>query len=315
MPPVLLFPGQSSADPQMVHRALALHNAAHEILARARSIIGADAVQPYTTSSEARLRSNLDIQISVFLTTQMHLAALRAEGIESRHSAGLSLGEYSHLVHIGALTFDAALALVAARGAAYDTSPPGIMVAVLGADRPQVEDAVNAARKHGAVFVSNYNAPTQHVIAGDRAAVERVAHRLEDEYGAYTVETESHVPMHSPLLEEVACRFRPHLEQAPWQRPHGPYTANVTGRVHPDPSPGDFIEQMTAHVTQPVRWRDAIETIAAQHPDATFVEVGPGAILHNMLARTWLPVRRARTDAPTGDPAGHLRATVEALRG
>jgi len=312
---IFMFPGQSSADPGMVGRALSLHRSAQEVLDRAHAALGEDAIRPYAGASGARLRSNRDVQIAVFLTTQMHLAALRAEGLEAPLSAGLSLGEYSHLVHIGALTFEDALALVARRGTLYDDSPPGAMVAVLGATRAQVEAARVRFGGDGALFVSNYNTPTQHVIAGQRTAVERAAAWLEDEYAAHTVETESRVPMHTPLLNEVAARFRPHLESAPWRRPRAPYVPNVTAVPLADPGPDDFVEHLTRHVTSAVRWRATIEAITARDADAVFVEVGPGAVLHNMLARRWLTVRRASTDDHEGTEAGtRFRSTLEELR-
>jgi [acyl-carrier-protein] S-malonyltransferase len=312
---VLMFPGQSSADPQMIQRAARLHPASLEVLRRAESALGVDQIRPYTDPAGVRLRSNRDIQISVFLATQMHLAALDANGIETGRSLGLSLGEYSHLVHIGALTFEAALGLVAQRGAAYDDARPGIMVTVLGADRAQVEEAVARAGPDGDVRISNYNTPTQHVLAGTRAAVESTARWLEEECGAHTIETESRVPMHTPLLADVAERFRSCLKSAPWQRPADPYLPNVSARPHFDAGPDVFIEQLTRHVTEPVRWQDSIETVAACEPAADFVEVGPGEVLHNMLGRRWMAVRRARTDDTGGaNPAEHLRRTAEGLR-
>jgi hypothetical protein len=52
-----------------------------------------------------------------------------------------------------------------------------------------------------------------------------------------------------------------------------------------------------------------------EHPDAHLVEVGPGGVLHNMLARAWRDTPRARTDAPQGeDPRDWFARTVEALR-
>lgn len=314
---VFLFPGQSSADPQMIQRAATLDGAACQVLEQARRTLGDDLIRPYLGSSGARLDSNRDVQIAVFLTTQMHLAALRAVGVDTNCSAGLSLGEYSHLVHIGALSFEAALRLVAARGTVYDTAPPGIMVAVIGPDRRQVEGTIASTDdgEGGRVFVSNYNAPTQHVIAGDRPVTEAVARRLEDQCGAYTVETESNVPMHTPLLQEVADRFRPALVAAPWQRPMAPYLPNVTARPTARDTAAVFVDALTRHVTEPVRWQETLETLHADRLDAAFVEVGPGEVLYNMLGRRWLPVRRMATDAPSGDSLARFRGTVEALRG
>jgi len=60
-------------------------------------------------------------------------------------SLGLSLGEYSHLVHIGALELDDALRLVDERGRCYDEAPPGTMATVLTVDRETV--AASAATR------------------------------------------------------------------------------------------------------------------------------------------------------------------------
>lgn len=313
---VFMFPGQSSADPGMVLRALTLGDAAAAVLDRAASVLGPARLAPYTASSGARLDSNQDVQISVFLTTQMHLCALEAAGIAADESLGLSLGEYSHLVHIGALTFDDALRLVERRGAAYDQSPPGIMVAVLGAVEDEVADAVTRASVHGTVVISNYNAPTQHVIAGERAAVEAAVLVLEEEFGATTIETEGRVPMHSPVLAPVARTFRAELARAPFRAPSRPYVSNVSGAVEAHPTPDVFVDRLTAHVTEPVRWRSAIEQLWANRPGACFVEVGPGGVLFNMLSRRWLDARRAKTDdRDAASLDAQLAQTVRSLRG
>lgn len=288
----------------MIERALDRHRAAHALVRRARAVLGTDGLAPYVRSAGVRLESNRDVQIGVFLATQMHLATLETEGVSARLSLGLSLGEYSHLVHIGALSFEAALALVSARGALYDQAPPGVMVAVLGATLDDVHRALSLA-PHGA-SLSNVNTPTQHVIAGHRPAVDSAARWLEDECGAHTVEIEPRVPMHTPLLEDVAVRFRQTLAAAPWQTPSLPYLPNVSGIARARSTPTGLVEDLTDHVTRPVQWRASVEAIAAAEPDALFLEVGPGTVLRNMLGRRWLNVRRASTDAP--DQAGAIPA-------
>ena len=305
---VFMFPGQSSADPQMIRRALAAHPACREIADRAVAALGPAALHPYLDAAEARLDSNRDVQLAVFLATQMHLAALRAQGVEGGASLGLSLGEYSHLVHIGALTFEEALRLVDARGRAYEESRPGTMVTVLAADRETVESVVAEGGRRGTVVVSNYNAPTQHVLSGEADAVAWAAGRLEEEHGAQTVTIERRVPMHSPLMSEVAGRFRRWLERMPWRRPRHRYVPNVTGEPMRDPQPLDFVDSLAAHVAWPVRWQKSMERLAREYAAATFIEVGPGRVLHNMLGRRWLPLRRAATDPGTGATAEALRA-------
>src|SRR5688500_12101805 len=294
---IFMFPGQSSADAGMLARPVAMHAAAASIAEAARAVLGPGLAARYLESERVPLDSNQDVQISVFLTTQMHLASLRACGIEAEQSIGLSLGEYSHLVHIGALAFEDALRLVVTRGALYNGAMPGIMVTVIGADEEAVAGVVREASVHGEVVISNFNTPTQHVLAGERGAVEWAAGQLEEMHGAMTVMIDERVAMHSPLMAEVADAFRPALAAAPWRTPSRPYRSNVLGGVAEAPTAADFETLLAAHVSQPVWWRRGIEQLAAEDSDAIFVEVGPGQVLHNMLGRRWLDAARLCTDS------------------
>lgn len=315
MPLVFLFPGQSSVRADAIARARQVHPAAEALAWQAAAMLGAADARAYFHASEARLESNRDVQMVVFLASQMYLQAVAAEGLEAAASLGLSLGEYSHLVHIGALTFEDALALVSARGHCYDQAPPGVMVTVLGADRATVAAVVAESVAHGCAVISNYNAPTQHVVAGEADAVAWVASRLEDEHGAYTTVIERRVPMHSPLMRGVGAAFAPAVAAAAWQRPMSAYLPNVSATPIDAATPADFVAHLTAHVSAPVLWDRSVDRVVAAHGAATFVEVGPGAVLHNMLGRGWRGLRRARLDAGDGvDPRQHLDHVVEDLR-
>ena len=312
---VFMFPGQSSVGPDALSRARLAHPAAEAVAERARRVLGETRASRYLAADGASLLSNRDTQITVFLATQMYLAALAAEGIDAARSLGLSLGEYSHLVHIGALDPDEALRLVDERGRCYDEAPPGIMATVLAVDRETVAAVVERARTHGPIVISNVNAPTQHVIAGAEPAVAWAAATLEDEFAAHVTVIERRVPMHSPLMATVAAAFAPALARAPWRAAARDYVPNVTATPIAGASAADFVSHLTRHVSEPVLWQPSIGAVLAACPDATFVEVGPGGVLHNMMGRAWRGARRARVDAPDGiPPREHFAATVEALR-
>jgi [acyl-carrier-protein] S-malonyltransferase len=311
---VFLFPGQSSVDAHAIARARRAHPAAESVADRAIAVLGRDAANRYLAGDVAPLESNRDVQLVVFLATQMHLRALAAEGVHAEASLGLSLGEYSHLVHIGALALDDALALVDERGRCYDGAPQGVMVTVLGPDRDTVEAVVAAAGTGRAVVVSNYNTPTQHVIAGTNDAVATAAAALEEMHGAHTVVIEPHVPMHSPLMVGVALQLAKALRQAPWRRPDLDYVPNVLGAPVGRADAARLVDLLARHVSEPVRWQASIDAVAARHPDACYVEVGPGGVLHNMLGRAWKRLARRRIDAPDGvEPRAHFVTTLEAL--
>lgn len=311
---VFLFPGQSSVSPYAVARARCAHPSADAIAERARAILEPDDAAAWLDQPRARLASNRDVQVIVFLATQMYLHALANEGIDAAWSMGLSLGEYSHLVHIGALDFEQALALVSERGHCFDQAPAGRMITVLAVDGEAVADVVAQASRRGTIVISNYNAPTQHVIAGEAGAVTWAATVLEEEFAAHTAVIEERVPMHSPLMIGPARSFSSALAEGSWKTPRLPYMPNVTASPVDAPAAADFVSTLTRHVHEPVQWRESMDVTAALRPHAVFIEVGPGRVLHNMTARSWRALKRAHVDDPEGEPGTVFAAALEQIR-
>jgi [acyl-carrier-protein] S-malonyltransferase len=310
---VYMFPGQSSIDPHMMARALRINPSGTRTLRSASDILGRDLASQFSGPQGAEFSSNRDVQISVFLTTHIHLEALNDRGVTSDFSLGLSLGEFNHLVHIGALPFTEALQLVDQRGQLYDAGPRGCMISVFPVELEAVTWAIACARTLGVVEISNFNTPTQHVLAGDEAAVLMAAQLLEDEHSARAVMIERNIPMHCSRFSDVAELFRLHLESAPWSPTRLAYLPNITGIPIARPCSQDFVRCLTAHVHRPVQWRSSIEHLAQIHPEAVFVEVGPRNVLYNMLSRRWLKVARQRTDDEQ-DPLATFEGAVESLR-
>ena len=103
-------------------------------------------------------------------------AVLREKGIIPEVAAGLSLGEYSALQAAGVFDSKTAVELVAFRGKAMAQAVqdrPCGMAAVLMLGREQLAECCRQAGEAGVVEIANYNCPTQLVIAGDAAAVEK----------------------------------------------------------------------------------------------------------------------------------------------
>lgn len=295
---VFMFPGQSSRYPEMLDRIVEAWGPAKDVVGAASELLGRDLAAKFKEPDP--FATNRDVQVGVFLVAYLHLRALEARGVTAERSLGLSLGEYIHLVHIGALRFEEALRLVDARGATYDQGPVGCMASVFPVD---IDDLTALFDKvPGRVEVANLNSPTQHVVAGEAAAIEALAQLVDSELGAEAVIIERRVPMHTSLFEPVATLLRPHLEAAAWQAPRLPYVSNVLGDVLTAPKPADFIDLLARHVYSPVRWRGSIELIADADPSAVFVEVGPKTVLSNLLQKRWRNVKKLRTDG--ADPLG-----------
>lgn len=310
---VYMFPGQSSRYPTMLQKLTALHAPNREILLAASDILHRDLSAHYQADNPDVFAQNRDIQVGVFLANHMFLQILDAAGIRADLSAGLSLGEYNHLVHIGALELKQALLIVEQRGLAYDAGPLGAMASIFPIDLEELEQVALRAASKGALEVVNLNSPRQHVLSGEHEALQEALRILEEEFYVQATVIERRVPMHCSIFEPVGQRFRRHLEQVTFARPHLPYLPNRLGCEQPDPDRSTFVELLATHVHQPVLWRNTIDWVAGRCPDAVFVEVGPLSVLHNLLDRKWHRNRKLHTDSAE-ETDRHLHQVIDELR-
>lgn len=310
---IFMFPGQSSRHPEMMQRAIRQWPKGAAILRQASDVLDRNIEEHYRADNADMFARNRDVQIGVFLANYIHMKWLEDLEVRANWSLGLSLGEYNHLVHAGALTFEQALILLNERGSLFDVGASGVMLSIFPLEAALIEDTIAALGLQTRVTIGLYNAPRQQVLSGDRDAVARVVEALEDEYLIQGVEIESSIQMHSPAFAFVAEKFGLALAGTEFIAPALPYVPNVTGAPLVDPTPEQIRTHLAQHVCRPVRWCASVDSVAALVPDAHFVEVGPGATLYNMFGRGWTPGRRSRTDNGR-DLHEHLEVLTAELR-
>lgn len=309
---VYMFPGQSSLYAGMISKLVKMHPSNGEMLSAASDVLHRDLAGQYRESNPDVFACNRDIQVGVFLANNMFLNILDHAGLSADLSLGLSLGEYNHLVHIGALPFQEALLTVEQRGLAYDAGPAGTMASVFPIDLEELEGVLVQARSAGVVEAVNLNSPTQHVISGEPPAVEEALRILDAEHFATAVIIEKKIPMHCSTFEPVGKMFREHLETVSFGEPLIPYFPNRLGRPFMEPSREDFVELLATHVHRPVLWRHSIDAIVDGWPEAVFVEVGPRKVLSNLLRKKWHRVRKFHLDS-LEDTGRHLEGVIAEL--
>jgi [acyl-carrier-protein] S-malonyltransferase len=299
MPIAFIFPGQNSRYPGMIDKLIDAYPLNRQWIQRASDVLGRDLLAKYTSGNPHMFARNRDVQIGVFLANHLHWQNLDREGIDAEYSAGLSLGEYNHLVHIGALTFDDALRALDARGAAYERGPRGKMRAVFPVDPQDVEQLIDNLGLAGEVSLGMINSARQCVLSGTAAAVDRVAERVEDEFLAQSVVIDDQLPMHSSIFRPVETELREALLSLEWRLPSVPYLPNVTGMFLQNPRREQFVDLLCRHTWNTVLWRKSME-LMCEVPDVTFVECGPKSVLTNFFGRKWLNPGRFFVDAEEG---------------
>ena len=179
---VFTYPGQGSQKMGMGEKWL--DHPSWELVIEASSITGRDLSSLLLEASDEELKETRNAQVATFLTSMVIFDSLQRVGVEAAAHAGHSLGEYSALTASGALDFEDAVKLVSERGEAMQVcaeSREGTMAAILGLDDELVESACH--RVDDDVWVANFNAPGQVVIAGSPSGID-TASEIAKEIGA-----------------------------------------------------------------------------------------------------------------------------------
>lgn len=276
------FPGQGSQKPQMGN-AWKTHPS-WELVEEASDISGRDVAELLLNADENTLTQTRNSQLATFVASMIVLDAVERTGVEPAFHAGHSLGEYSALTAAGAIGFDDGVRLVTERGNAMQAaadSQSGTMAAVLGLDDDKVELA--CTRTDGDVWVANYNAPGQVVIAGSPDAIAAAGEGAKKLGAKRILSIKVGGAFHTPFMSQARDRLRKAIADTELRNPHRPVYANVDGLPHPNGD--DWSALMGAQLTSPVRWRQTLHNL--HDAGATvFAELGPGSVLTGMAKRT-----------------------------
>ena len=188
--------------------------------------------------------------------------------------AGHSLGEYSALCAAGAFSLSDTAKLLRLRGIAMQDAVPigvGAMAALLGADIDKATALAEAAAEGDVCEVANDNDPTQVVISGHVAAIDRAIGMAKDHGIKRGLKLPVSAPFHCSLMSPAALRMKTALGDTPPQAFTVPIFANVTAGRVTDPAEEQalLVEQITGRV----RWRESVLAMREAGIEK-FVELG-----------------------------------------
>jgi [acyl-carrier-protein] S-malonyltransferase len=158
----------------------------------------------------------------------------------------------------------------------------GAMAALLGADIESAKALAEAAAGEGEVCeIANDNDPSQVVISGHRAAVERAVGLVKEHGIKRGMLLPVSAPFHCSLMQPAADRMADALAHTPPDAMVLPVYANVTAaRVEEsEEERALLVEQVTGRV----RWRESVLAMRADGVE-TFAELG-GKVLVPMIGR------------------------------
>ena len=278
-----LFPGQGSQKPGM-GRDLAKHfESARKAFAEADEALAFPISRLCFEGPEEDLKLTANTQPAILTCSIAVLAVLRERGVTAEYVAGHSLGEYSALVAGGALDFADAVRLVRKRGGYMQDAVPegvGAMAAFVMLPPEKLDGILEDAAQGQVVSAANLNSPTQVVIAGNTAAVERAMELAKAAGARKVVRLPVSAPFHCALMKPAQDRLAKDLDEIAFRDLSIPLVNNF-GATEVRSS-DEARQGLKDQVPNPVRWEESVRYLAAQGVDH-FVEVGPGKVLSGLL--------------------------------
>ncbi len=270
-----IFPGQGSQAIAMGADLLEL-SVAKDKFAQAEEILGWSVAE--VCQQEDKLSRTLYTQPSLYVVESILAHLMREHGHQPDLVAGHSLGEYTALYIAGVFDWESGLRLIKRRAELMDSAAGGMMAALIGFDREQLQQQIEQIPD---VVLANDNSSAQVVISGTPTAVEIVLSQVK---AKRAIPLNVSGAFHSPLMAAAAAQFEEVLHSVPFNSAQVPVLSNV----EPTPTVDAAVlkERLSRQITGSVRWRETCLQLVDQGIERV-VEIGPGTVLTGLIKRTY----------------------------
>src|SRR5947209_467524 len=229
-----IFPGQGSQAVGMGAALAGASRPARDVFDEVDEALGQSLFRLMRDGPDDELRLTENAQPAIMAHS---IAVLRAMGVKladvAAFVAGHSLGEYSALCAAGSFDLATTAKLLKLRGQAMQQAVPvgeGAMAALLGADLALAQKIADAAAQGEVCTVANDNDPSQVVISGNKAAIDRAIEMAKEMGAKRAVPLPVSAPFHCPLMEPAAEAMRDAMGYVVVDQPHVQEYAIVTAQ-------------------------------------------------------------------------------------
>ena len=302
-----VFPGQGSQFVGMGQALAEAYPAARAVFEEVDDALGEKLSALIWDGDADTLTLTENAQPALLATSMAAVRALESEGVavsRASYVAGHSLGEYSALAAAGMFSVADAARLLRIRGEAMQSAVPvgeGAMAAILGMGFEAVEEVARLAQQGDVCAAANDNDPSQVVVSGHRAAVERAGEIAREKGAKRVVMLPVSAPFHCDLMEPAARTMAEALSNVPHGALQVPLIANVEARPVTDPA--TICSLLVDQVTGNVRWRESVEYMAKDGVTDMW-ELGAGKALCGMGRR----IERSLATRAIGTPEDVIAA-------
>lgn len=281
-----LFPGQGAQTLKMGEDIYNNYKVAKDIYDKAEEISGIDVKKICFEGPVEMLNKTEYTQIAIMTTSLAFLKILEQQNIKADICAGLSLGEYTALIHSGFLTFEEGIKLIKKRGYLMGNMLPKeeySMAAIIGLDSKKIEEVCAKIRENNKFVVpSNYNYSAQTAISGEITAVDEAIIELKKAGAQRTIKLKTSGPFHTEKLADASNEFKKELEKVHFKFGNIPVIKNIDGTIYKKED--NMINILSDHMKKPLRFDKVIKYMKTQGINE-YIEIGPGKTLTKFISK------------------------------
>ncbi len=276
-----LFPGQGSQSIGMGKDFYQNYQIAKEMFEEASDRIKVD-MKSLLFEENDKLEKTQFTQPAILLVSSIAHKIFEDEmNIKSTFALGHSLGEFSALVSVGALSFGDAIELVHKRGflmqKACEGKDAGMMV-LIGLDDKSVEEICASLREKGSkIWPANYNSDGQIVVAGIKEDLKKAESLFKERGAKRALLLNMSVASHCPLLQSAAEELKPYLEEFLKNEFISKVISNVNAKAYNTKK--EALKLLVEQLVKPVRYKECVRNY--ENETDLFLEFG-GAVLRGI---------------------------------
>ncbi|MCV6609054.1 MAG: ACP S-malonyltransferase [Campylobacterales bacterium] len=273
-----IFPGQGSQKIGMGKDFYENSDVAKEMFEKASRAIDVDFTRLLFEENEDLGKTEYTQPAILLASSIAHRLFDNEMGIKPVFSLGHSLGEFSALVSVGAMTLEDAIFTVHNRGKLMQSACDGIgagMMVLLGLSDEKVEEMTEAQRGEGkSVWAANYNVDGQIVVAGKRADLESLESIYKEAGAKRAMVLDMSVASHCKLLESAQDPLKKILEEKLNDEFIAPVISNVTANKYS--SKAEALDLLSQQLVAPVKYKHSVAAFAGDVD--CLIEFGGGVL-------------------------------------
>lgn len=227
------------------------------------------------------LDQTINTQPAVF-TFNMAVYNTLSSKLKPDFIGGHSLGEVCAAVACQSLSLEQGLAIVQMRAKLMQKAASqinGSMIAVIGLGSEEIAFLIKDIE---GLYMSNFNSPQQTTISGPKDELEKAKDILKNK-ARTVVDLAVSGAFHSPYMQEAADEYSKYLSNIDFSDAQTSLIANFD--ANPKSWGSEIKNALVKQIASPVQFVKMLEHLSKQGVD-TFIEIGPGKTLANLIKRT-----------------------------